>query len=344
MHTSKLLQFTDAGIFCPAADIYLDPWKPVARAIVTHGHSDHAHSGMGRYLAHPTTAAIMRHRIGHDIDVQTVEYGKAIRINGVSFSLHPAGHIPGSSQIKVEHNGEVWGFSGDYKLEPDGISEPFEPFHCHTYITESTFGLPVFHWENQETIASEISKWISMNQQAGVASIIFAYSLGKAQRILNLLPELPAPIVMHGAVRALTNILISSGISLRPGVSPDEFTALKLDMAPVVIAPPSAQNTKWISKFRPYSLASASGWMAIQGIKRRRAVDRGFILSDHADFAGLLSAIRSTEASRVFVTHGYTAQFSRYLRELGYESSEAATNYGPEFEETESEAGSGAAL
>lgn len=335
INNGQLLTFTDRGIYCPTAEVYIDPWKPVDRAIITHGHSDHARAGMTRYMAHRLTAAIMRYRISPDIQAQEVEYGEVVTINGVSISLHPAGHIPGSSQVRIEYQGEVWVVSGDYKLEDDGLSTSFEAVPCHTFITECTFGLPIFKWQNQESISNDLGHWIDQNEKNSVTSVIYAYSLGKAQRIAQMLIGRELPIVMHGATRAITSTLIEAGLPLKAGISPEDFKRIYPEMTPIVLAPLSAQNSPWIGKFRPYALANASGWMTIQGIKRRSGVDRGFTLSDHADFLGLLSAIKATGAQRIFSTHGYTSQFARYLQELGYESAEVSTNFGEAFEQSE---------
>lgn len=329
--SGRVLNFTERGIYCPAADVYIDPWKPVDRALITHGHADHARAGMAHYLATTEAAPVIRHRLG-EIELQTVDYGETISIGGARFSFHPAGHVPGSAQIRVEVDGEVWVVSGDYKLEPDGISAPFEPVACHSFITECTFGLPVFNWAPPGEVAAEINDWWRGNAAADRFSICGAYSLGKAQRILAALDPAIGPILCHGAIEATNAVLRGQGIA-----SPDTVrvtTEIDLKSAPgaFVLAPPSALGSTWAGRFRPASTAFASGWMALRGVRRRRAADRGFVMSDHADWAGLNSAIAETGAERVFVTHGYTAVFRRYLEEQGYDAGIVETEYGEDAE------------
>ncbi|MEM6387312.1 MAG: ligase-associated DNA damage response exonuclease [Pseudomonadota bacterium] len=332
--SDRLLTFTTSGIYCPAADVYIDPWRPVDRALITHGHADHARSGMRRYLATEAAAPVMRHRLG-EIDLQTTPYGAPIDINGVTFSFHPAGHVPGSAQIRVEHKGDVWLVSGDYKLEEDGISDPFEPVRCNTFITECTFGLPVFNWANPGDVANEINAWWRANTAAGKFSICGAYSLGKAQRILAALDPSIGPILCHGAVEGTNGVLRSQGIALPDTVYVRPELDLKTVPGAFVLAPPSALGSTWAGRFRPASTAFASGWMALRGVRRRRSADRGFVMSDHADWAGLTRAIRETEATRIFVTHGYTSIFQRYLSEAGYNAGIVETEFGDDPEEGE---------
>jgi putative mRNA 3-end processing factor len=249
-------------------------------------------------------------------------------MNGVRITLHPAGHIIGSSQIRVEYEGEVWVISGDYKTENDGLSGEFEPVKCHTFITESTFGLPIYHWKKQAVIFSDIQNWIRKNGEEGKTSILFAYSLGKAQRILLPISEVNKNILVHGAVYNVQEALQNAGWKL-PSVQRVTFdTPKELLKGNVVIAPSSAEGSPWIKKFAPYSIGVCSGWMQVRGAVRRRNIDAGFVLSDHADWEGLLSAIKATGAERVYVTHGFQSAFSRYLTEQGIDGREVKTEYG----------------
>ena len=322
-----LLEFTDRGIYCPAADVYLDPWNPVKKALITHGHSDHAHWGHDHYLCSTTSAPIVRHRLQLTDKVQPVNYGEPVKINGVSFSFHPAGHIPGSAQIRVEHRGEVWVFSGDYKVEADGISEPFEVVPCHTFITESTFGLPVYQWPRQQNVFNDINQWWRQNRTEGRTSVLAAYTLGKSQRLLKNIDGSIGPIYVHGAVDAMNRVVREAGIDLpdaqylTAGISKKELAAA------LVFCPPSAIGSPWMDRFPEYSLGVASGWMALRGTRRRRGADRGFVLSDHADWPGLNQVIEATGASRVYVTHGYTDLFAAWLNDKGIEAYEAKTDY-----------------
>lgn len=329
-----LIEFSDKGLYCPAGGFYIDPWRPVDKAVITHAHSDHARWGSKHYLCHHHTKPILEVRLGRDNQYQSIEWNEPIDINGVKVSLHPAGHIIGSSQIRVEHKGEVWVVSGDYKVENDGMSGEFEPVKCHTFITESTFGLPIYYWKPQTEIFSNIQSWVRQNKEAGKSSILIAYSLGKAQRLLPCLAEVTDTILVHGAVYNVHKALEEAGWKLPQvqRVTPD--TPKELLKSAVVIAPGSAEGTPWIKKFAPYAVGICSGWMQVRGNVRRKNADAGFALSDHADWPGLLQAIKATEAQKVFVTHGFQHAFSRYLNEQGIPAAEVATEYGGEEEET----------
>ena len=334
MSAQPLLQFTGKSIYCSQADAHIDPWIPVDKAIITHAHSDHAKWGSKHYLAHKDSEAILRLRLGPDISLQTVEYGETFVINGVTFSLHPAGHIIGSAQIRVEYKGEVWVASGDYKLEDDHFSVPFEPVKCNVFITESTFGLPIYKWQPQQEIFSEIDHWFAQNRSEEKASILMGYSLGKMQRILKGIQLPDGPIYAHGAIYTLNDRLRQAGHDLPELTLVTKETDKKLFRGSLVLAPPSVDSSTWIRKFNPYSLGYCSGWMALRGAKNRRAVDQGFILSDHVDWPDLNTAVVESGAEKVYVTHGYTSIFSRWLNENGIEAGEVHTMYGNE-EETE---------
>jgi putative mRNA 3-end processing factor len=324
-----VLEVHDAGIYCPAADAYIDPWRPVDRALITHGHADHARWGHRRYLATEAAAPVMRHRLG-DIALQTTRYGDRLRIGDATISFHPAGHVPGSAQIRVEVRGEVWVVSGDYKTPADGLSEPFEPVRCDTFISESTFGLPIYSWPDEATLATQINGWWAETRDRGQTAVLGVYALGKAQRVLRMLDPSLGPILTHGAVEATNAVLRAQGIALPPTrqVTPD------LDLKPLrgamVLAPPSALGSAWMRKFGLVSTGFASGWMRLRGVRRRRAADRGFVVSDHADWDGLNAAIAATGASRVLVTHGYTAQFAHWLRDQGYDAGIVETEFAGE--------------
>lgn len=322
---APLLEFNEKGIYCSQADVYLDPWKPVKNALITHGHADHSRWGNERYITHSSNVPIIKHRLGV-INVIGKEWNETFVINNVKFSFHPAGHIIGSSQIRVEHKGEVWVFTGDYKTEDDGISVPYEVVKCHTFITECTFGLPVFKWLPQAQVMNDVNQWWAENQAEGKTSVLFGYSLGKAQRLLKFLDPNIGKIYTHGAIENMTNVL-------RPQVDFPETTLVTRDtkkddlLGNIVLAPPSAHGSTWIRKMTPYVTGSASGWMAFRGARRRRAVDKGFVLSDHCDWQGLLESITATGAEKVIATHGYSDLFSKYLRELGYDARTAKTQY-----------------
>jgi putative mRNA 3-end processing factor len=337
MPTQPLLQFTGKSIYCTVADAHIDPWIPVDRAIITHAHSDHARWGSKHYLAHKDSEPILRLRLGQDISLQTVEYGEKFVINGVTFSMHPAGHIIGSAQVRVEHKGEVWVASGDYKLEDDHFAPPFEPVKCHVFITESTFGLPIYKWQPQQEVMTEIDNWWAQNKADGKASVLMGYSLGKMQRILKNIQLQDKTIYAHGAIYTLNDRLRQAGFDLPELTLVTKETDRKLFNGSLVLAPPSVDGSTWIKKFNPYSLGYCSGWMALRGAKNRRAVDQGFVLSDHVDWPDLNTAVRESGAEKVYVTHGYTSIFSRWLNENGIEAGEVTTMYGNEDENEEEE-------
>jgi len=326
MTRAPVLSFTDRGLYCAAGDFYVDPWRPVARALITHGHSDHARPGHGAYLCTPLTAPVLRLRLG-EVRVETLPFGMARRIGGATVSFHPAGHVPGSAQVRVEVGGEVWVVSGDYKTEADALSEPFEPVRCHAFVSECTFGLPVFRWAPEAEVMGAINAWWRANAAEGRVSILGAYALGKAQRILARLDPAIGPILTHGAVENVNEALRGAGVTLpaTERITPEADPAAR--PGAFVIAPPSALGTPWARRLGPAAEAFASGWMRLRGVRRRRGVARGFILSDHADWAGLNAAIAATGAERVFVTHGYTAPFRRWLHEQGYDAGIVETEF-----------------
>jgi putative mRNA 3-end processing factor len=288
---------------------------------------------MKHYLAHHHSAEVMKLRLGAEISLQTVAYEEPQNINGVKISLHPAGHIPGSAQVRLEYKGKVAVVSGDYKTENDGLSTPFEPIKCHEFVSESTFGLPIYKWESQSEIFQQINSWWKANAEEGRNTVLFAYSLGKAQRILQNLDRSIGSVFVHGAVWNTNQALIKNGIELWDVPRVTAELPKSTFQGSLIIAPPSAMGTPWMKRFGPYRTGICSGWMAVRGTRRRRAADRGFILSDHADWEGLVSAITATEAEKVYLTHGNTASFGRFLQEeKGIDAVELKTLFGEEEE------------
>ena len=325
------------GLYCPPGDFYIDPWRPVARAVITHAHADHARRGHTRYLAAAPAEGVLRARLGTDIDLQTLSYGEAIDHFGVRVSLHPAGHVLGSAQVRLEHRGRVWVASGDYFVSGAGDAnstcEAFEPVRCDCFITESTFGLPIYRWAAQRDVFASIDAWWRGNAEGGRASLLMAYSFGKAQRILAGVDSSIGPIVVHGAVEPLNLAYRAAGVALpATRLVPQVEDKNELRRA-LVIAPPSVHGSVWMRRFPDASDAFASGWMQLRGARRRRGVDRGFVLSDHADWPGLQAAIRATGAQRVIVTHGYEAVMVRWLTEQGLDAGSFRTEYGAQDDE-----------
>ena len=323
------------GLYCPPGDFYIDPWRPVDRAVITHAHSDHARVGHAHYLASAKAEGVLRARLG-EITLQTLAYGETVLHHGVRVSLHPAGHVLGSAQVRLEHGSQVWVASGDYFLsafdEANPTCEPFEPLRCDCFITESTFGLPIYRWCPQREIFDDINQWWRTNAAAGRASLLMGYSFGKAQRILAGVDAGIGPIVVHGAVEPLNRAYRAAGVVLpRTQLVTDIADAASLKQA-LIVAPPSVQGSAWARRFdaggSPASDAFASGWMQLRGARRRRGVDRGFVLSDHADWPGLQRAIAATGASRVIVTHGYEAVMVRWLQQQGLQAGSFQTEYG----------------
>ena len=314
---NQLLVFTPKGIYCPRANIYIDPTHRVDYAIITHAHADHARKGMKRYLAHRDCVPLLKLRLGANISIRGVEYGEIITVNGVRFSLHPAGHIIGSAQVRVEYKDEIWVISGDYKLEDDGFCAPFEPIRCHAFITESTFAMPIYQWPGQEKAIDGINQWWEENAKVGKTSILLGYSLGKAQRLLHSLAEGIGTIYTDTAVENTNQVLREHGIDLRE-TQPlhEDISEAELRKA-LIIAPANILQSPLAGKIPDFSLANASGWMMLRNARKRWGADQGFIISDHADWPGLNRAIHATGAEKIYVTHGMAELFAQWLQEQG---------------------------
>lgn len=315
---SRILTTRKEGLYCEAGDFYIDPRGKVDRAVITHAHSDHARSGHRSYLCSSSTKPLLEVRIGTNSVIESLPFGKAQTIGDAQVSFHPAGHILGSAQIRIEVKGRVWVVSGDYKPQPDKTSEDFELIPCHGFISECTFGLPVYRWVPEEDIHNEINQWWSINKELGQGSLLFAYSLGKAQRVLAGLDPGIGQVYAHSAVHSFLGHYRNAGISL-PDVK--RVDGVKDFAGAMIIAPPAVEDSSWTKKFRKTKRGFASGWMAIRGPRRRKNIDRGFVLSDHADWNGLIDVITGTGAEVVKVTHGNGDALSRYLKECGINGS-----------------------
>lgn len=304
----------------------MDPWKPVNKAIISHGHADHAPPGMKHYLCHQHAKSVLQHRLGADIKVQTLAYNEPLLVNGVQVSFHPAGHTIGSAQIRLEHKGEVVVFTGDYKVKDDHLTQAFEPVKCHTFITESTFGLPIYRWETEDVLKKQLEDWILYNTNNQKTSVFFGYSLGKAQRIMKLLEGL-GKVYVHEAIYNINEAMKKDGIKL-PEVEliSKEMNLSTLD-GQLIILPPALLDSKMIKKIPNVATALCSGWMQVRGNRRWRGADAGFAISDHADWEGLLYATKESRAEKVYVTHGYSEVFSRYLNEIGVHAEVLETSF-----------------
>ena len=329
----SLLRLTDRGLYCEAGDFHVDAWAAVPRVVVTHAHGDHLAWGCDAYLTSSAGAAVLAARLPAGAAITPLAYGESVTMGPVRVSLHPAGHILGSSQVRLELHGEVWVVSGDYKTEPDPTCTPFEPVRCRTFITESTFGLPIYRWRPEHEVMADINQWWRSNAEAGRVSLLYGYALGKAQRLIAGLDPGIGPILTHGAVERMTGVYRSQGVPLPPTTYAGAGARRDTPRGAIVIAPPAADASPWSRRFGPSSNAFASGWMRVRGARRRRSLDRGFALSDHADWPGLLAAIEATGAESVWVTHGYTTVLTRWLSEHGLEARAVATRFEGERED-----------
>lgn len=330
----KLVKFTKKGIYCIQGKFYLDPWLPVDYAIISHGHADHARGGMTHYLCQTDSKAILKHRLGHDINVESLDYNVPIMVNGVQVSFFPAGHVIGSAQIRLEYKGYVVVFTGDYKVKSDNLTVPFEPVKCHEFITESTFGLPIYNWLPEAELQQQMQNWVINNQIHNRTSVFIGYSLGKAQRIMKLMEGLDRMFV-HSAIHNLNTAIEGSGIQL-PKTELLTYDFKKEDLQnKIVIVPPTLLGSKLLKKIPNAATAICSGWMQVRGNRRWQGVDAGFAVSDHADWNGLVSAVKASEAEKVYVTHGSQATFSKYLNEIGIPSAEVKTEYGSDEDDKE---------
>lgn len=334
MRLAALIEPSAKGLYCPAGDFYIDPWRAVPRAVITHAHADHARAGSAHYWAAAEGATLLRHRLGQHIALTPMAYGESVAFGPITVSLHPAGHVLGSAQVRLSDGNSVWVVSGDYKRDIDPTCQPFEPLTCDTFITEATFALPAYRWPPMADVMADLIEWWQENAQAGRSSVLLCYALGKAQRILAALAALPrpGPIYLHGAVSPLTTLYREAGITMAPAEPATQASEAENFSTSLIIAPPSAAGTPWMQRFTDPSTAFASGWMRIRGNRRRRGHDRGFVISDHVDWPSLLQTIQQTGAKQVFTTHGRADELVRYLHEQGLSAAPFATQYGEEDE------------
>jgi putative mRNA 3-end processing factor len=320
-----LLHLTDKGLYCAAGDFFIDPHRPVPRALITHAHADHARPGSGNYLTADAGGALLRLRVGRSATIQLARYGQTLDMGEVRVSLHPSGHLLGAAQVRIERKngegaGEVWVVSGDYKTDADPTCQPLEPLRCHTFLTESTFGLPHFEWPAPEQVFAEINSWWMANQNERRTSVLLAYPLGKAQRLIAGVNPAIGPIFVHPAIARMNTGYKAVGIRLPPVQQPGPRCTHAGRGRALLIAPPAAVGTAWMRKFGVTSIAMVSGWMQVRPPNAERGIEHGFVLSDHADWPGLLATVRATGAEQVLVNHGYAQEMSAWLRANGWQS------------------------
>ncbi len=313
-----------SGLFCPAGGFHVDPWGPADRALITHVHGDHARPGSQSYLCAEPSRRLLERRLGPDARIEALPYGEVITLGDVRVSFHPAGHILGSAQIRIElQRGAdgVWVVAGDYKRAHDPTCAAFEPVRCDTFVTESTFGLPIYRWDRTETVVAEILDWWEENRRKLRTSVLFCYTAGKAQRILAELARVTdGSAFVHGAMLPMIEAYRDAGVRMLPTASVTEQPKGRKFAGELVLAPLSARGTPWMRRLGEHSDAFASGLMRVRGVRRQRSFDRGFVLSDHADWPALLQTIAETGAQRVLATHGHAEPLARYLREKGLDA------------------------
>jgi len=327
MPKDDLIVVNKCGMYCKAGDFYIDPWAPVERAVITHGHSDHARSGMGSYHVALTGLPIMQWRLGEQ-HFEPHDYGERFTLGPVILSLHSAGHVLGSAQVRLEHEDEVWVVSGDYKRQSDPSCAPFDVIRCDTFITEATFALPIYRWPDTAQVVRDIVEWVEECRYNGEAAILYCYALGKAQRLLAELALVSdKPVYLHGAMSTGVDIYREAGVQMVETRAVSDVAKNHDFAGCLVLAPPSAAGSPWLRRFRRAQQGFASGWMSIRGNRRRRNLDRGFVISDHADWPALLDTIAATGSQRIIATHGNTDSLVRLLNEKGTDASVFHTEY-----------------
>ncbi len=313
-----MIRLTKQGLFCESGGFHIDPSRRVELALVTHAHSDHARKGSRRYLTAEDGVGLLRHRLGADIDVTGVPYGRKIQLGRTTVSFHPAGHILGSAQVRVEQDGEVWVVSGDYKRQSDPTCRPFEVVPCDTFVSEATFGNPKYVWSCATQAVRDIHDWWKSNREQGRNSLLFCYAVGKTQRVLGGLAELTDdPVLLWGEANPVTEVYRKEGVRLVPTRDLDSLGGRARPRGELIITPHSIQYSAWMGRLGDVETAFASGWMKTGAWGMRRSYEKGFVLSDHADWNDLVGTIRATGAKRVLIQHTKDPALPKHLRQLG---------------------------
>ncbi len=334
MKQDDVLRLTTKGLYCPAGNFYIDPWRPVEHAVITHGHSDHGRPGSAQYYCCEDSVGILKLRLGRKTIVKAAAYRQQFRLGNALLSFHPAGHILGSAQVRVEVDGKVWVVSGDYKVDEDPTCQPIEAIECDTFISEATFGLPIFRWPKTRQVCQELFDFHRQMIKEGRPTLIFCYALGKAQRLMAELRHFTdEPFYLHGAMTPLTDLYKEHEIELGETIPVSSLERSHDFKGKMIFAPPSAHRSPWMKRFKGAGTGFASGWMQTRANKRRRGYDRGFVVSDHADFWGLVKTIRQTKAKRVLVTHGYSETLACYLCEQGINAEALETAFAGEVDQ-----------
>jgi putative mRNA 3-end processing factor len=321
-----LVTATQRGLYCPPGDFYIDPAKPVQTAVVTHAHGDHLRAGSARILLAAPGLGVARKRLDDARNVVAMEYGAPFKLGPVTLSLHPAGHILGSAQVRLEHDGQVWVVSGDYKRQPDPTCAPFEPLRCDVFVSETTFGQPHFVWPDTAAVVGNIVRWWQINRERGRNSVLFCYALGKAQRVLaELLRHTHEPVHVHGEIGGLVEVYRAAGIDMVPTIPVTATSAAQLRGA-LIMATPTMSRSAWLRRLGTGTRAFCSGWMLLEGESQRRGYDMGFVVSDHADWPALVRTCQDSGAARILLMHGRTDRLAAHLMGLGLDAAPLAPN------------------
>lgn len=321
-----MLVHTPSGLYCPAGGFHIDPSGNADQAIVTHAHGDHARPGNRHYWTATPGLELVRQRLPRAA-VEALDHGERRRFGTVTVSLHPAGHILGSAQVRIEaDDGTVWVVSGDYKRGPDPTCAPFEPLSCDVFVTEATFASPIYRWPDIEQVTGEILDWWRANQAAGRTSVLYCYALGKCQRILaQLRDRAPGPVLLHENAVGLTAIYERAGCALAPSTPLSRSARRAPAPESLVLAPPGVAGGRWMRRLRNPATAFASGWLMTRRGRASRGHEAGFVISDHADWPALLATARATGASTVLVMHGETSRLCHALGAEGIDARPART-------------------
>jgi putative mRNA 3-end processing factor len=314
-NNKDLIKYKDGNLYCELADIWIDPSKPVKRALITHAHFDHFTFGCEEYFSTKETAILIKKRVEDDLNIKEFDYGEEFKVNGINISFHPSGHILGSSQIRFIFAEEKWLITGDFKLQNDETCKKYEIVKTDYLISECTFGLPIFKWDETKKIATNISNWITNSPDK--TSLLFCYSLGKAQRLLNEISKtnFEGNIYSHKSIHKMNDCYRQLGICIKDTIKIENKKKIDQLKGNLILLPPSLSKGSYLKNLKNIQTAFASGWMSIRALRNRSGYDKGFAISDHADWNGILEVVKKSEAKNVFFHHGDSEVLSKYLSE-----------------------------